>query len=229
MTGNATCASSNAAVTSNAIVITLTGSAAPTVSITTNVPTTICAGSTIGFTAVVGIGGTAPTYQWKNNNTPISGATNNAYVTNTLVNGDKISVDIVSNSSCASTPNASSTQTTITVNPLLAPSVTIAPSVSSICAGGSVIFSATAVNGGVVPKYKWMNNGSAISGATDATYSTTTLVPGNSIRVELTSTETCVTNPVAVSSATTITVNPVVTPTVSIVADHNISCSGSAV
>ena len=229
MTGNAACASSNAAVISNAVVITTTVSVAPTVSVTTNPGTTICHGTNITFTAVVGNGGNGPTYQWNKNSTAISGATNVTYSTSSLVDGDKISVDIVSNSSCASTPNASSTQTTITVNPLLTPFVTFISSASSICAGGTITFTATPVNGGTVPKYKWMNNASVISGATDAVYTTTSLAAGNSISVELTSNETCVTSTTGVSTGTSITVNPIIVPTVSIAVNNSTICAGGTV
>ncbi len=230
MTGNAACTSSNAAVTSNAVVITITGSVLPSVSITMNTGTTICSGTNVVFTAVVGNGGTTPTYQWKNNNTAISGATNSTYSSNSLIDGDKISVDIVSNSSCASTPNASSTQTVINVSPVLTPSVTVSPSVSSICAGDAVSFTATpGTGGGTAPKYRWLNNGTAISGATDAVYSTTSLVAGNLIAAELTSNATCVTTAVVTSAGTSITVNPIIIPAVSISADNSTICAGSSV
>src|SRR5690606_8406895 len=60
---NNPCAASTA-VTSNVITITVSPSVTPSVTITSNPATAVCAGTAITFTATPTNGGTAPTYQW---------------------------------------------------------------------------------------------------------------------------------------------------------------------
>jgi hypothetical protein len=65
---------------------------------------------------------------------------------------------------------------TISNTPPATPSVIISASPSThIVSGQSVTFSSTVTNGGPNPIYQWFKNGSAIVGATSATYTTTVL------------------------------------------------------
>ena len=65
-----------------------------------------------------------------------------------------------------------------------APSVTITSSTSgSVCAGANVAFTANVSNFTSTPTYQWYKNGSAITGATSSTYSTTTLSNNDQINV----------------------------------------------
>ena len=228
MVSDAACASTTTAVTSNAVVITITTAPSAAVSITSNPGNTICAGKLLTFTAVPGNGGTSPAYQWKLNGTPVSGATNVTYASSSFVDGDKVSVDMVSNSTCVTSPNAFSTATTITVNPVVTPSVTIAASKLTICAGESVAFTATPINGGT-PVYQWKNGSTNISGATGAVFTSTTITNGNSISVEMTSTEVCGVPTTVPSNAIAMVVNPKVIPTVSVSASATTVCSGTSI
>ena len=111
---------------------------------------------------------------------------------------------------------------TITVNPNLAASVSITATATSICSGNSVTFTAIPSNGGAAPTYQWQKNGSNISGETNSTYTTTSLVNNDVIRVVMSSNATCATGSPSTSNAITVTVSPSPTaPTLNQVVDPN--------
>ncbi len=213
MTSNAACATTTTA-NSNTITETVTTSVTPSVSITsTNGASSICANTSVTFTATPTNGGT-PTYQWQKNNSPISGATGSTYTASGFSNGDVITVVMTSTAACATPSTTTSNGITMTVNPTVTPSVSITGTATP-CANASVTFRATPTNGGT-PTYQWQKNGSAISGATSSTYAASSLNTGDVIAVVMMSTATCATpNPVT-SNTITETVTPTVTPSVAI-------------
>lgn len=167
---------------------------------------TICAGTSVTFTATPTNGGTTPTYQWKNNGTNISGAINATYTSTTLANADAITCVMTSNATCPSPTTATSNSIAMTVNPILTPSVSIAASATNVPEGTSVTFTATPTHGGMTPQYQWQKGGVNISGATNATYITTSLANGDIITCVLTSNATCASATTATSNAITMTV-----------------------
>ncbi|MGN6647508.1 MAG: beta strand repeat-containing protein [Cytophaga sp.] len=224
MTSTATCPSP-ASVTSSAIVITV-NSVTPSVSASSSA-TTICAGTSITLTAAPTNGGT-PTYQWNKGGVAISGATNSTYTTTTAANNDSYTVTMTSTATCASPTTATSSAVVITVNPVLTPSVSASSSATTICAGTSITLTAAPTNGGT-PTYQWKKGGVAISGATNATYTTTTAANNDSYTVTMTSTATCASPTTATSSAVVITVNPVLTPGVSASSSATTICAGTSI
>ncbi len=117
------------------------------------------------------------------------------------------------------------TTMTITVNPVINPSVSIAVSPSTtVCAGTSVTFTATPTNGGASPSYQWQVNGSDV-GTNSATYTSTTLANNAVVRVVMTSNATCATGSPATSNTVTMTVNA--RPT-SVVSGTATTCDGTA-
>ncbi|MFA9391984.1 MAG: hypothetical protein ACERKD_19400, partial [Prolixibacteraceae bacterium] len=84
---------------------------------------------------------------------------------------------------------------------------------TTVCSGSPVTFTATPTNGGSVPTYQWKLNGSNISGATNSTYTSSSLANGSQITCVMTSSFVCATNNPATSSATSMTINPL--PTIS--------------
>ncbi len=226
VTSNAPCPSI-ATVTSNSIVMVVNPVLTPSVSIVAAPGTTICDGDNVTFTATPVNGGTIPAYQWKLNGTDI-GTNSNTYTDNTLANGDVITCVLTSNAVCAAPIMVTSNALTMTVNPILTPSVSIAAAPSTvICAGTSVTFSATVVNGGTTPTYQWKLNGSN-DGTNSATYANAALSNGDVITCEVTSNATCAVPTMATSNALTMTVNPVLAPTLSISANPGTSiCAGT--
>ncbi|WP_440237560.1 glycosyl hydrolase family 8, partial [Cytophaga sp.] len=199
--------------TSASISVTVNATVTPSVTASSSA-TTICAGTSITLTAAPTNGGTAPTYQWKKGGTAISGATNATYTTTTAANNDSYTVTMTSNATCPSTPTATSAAVVITVNAVVTPSVTASSSATTICAGTSITLTAAPTNGGTAPTYQWKKGGTAISGATNATYTTTTAANNDSYTVTMTSNATCPSPATATSTAVVITVNAVVTPSV---------------
>jgi hypothetical protein len=184
--------------------------------------TAVCSGVSVTFTATPTNEGTAPTYEWRKNGTAIAGASGASYsgVSGTdFVNGDVITVVMTSNATpCLVGSPATSNDVTMTVNPILNASVSLAADNSSVCSAMSVTFTATPVNGGSAPSYAWFKNGTAIAGASGATYTGlagTDFVNGDVISCQLTSNATpCLAGSPATSNGVTMTVNaPVPTNT----------------
>jgi hypothetical protein len=231
LTSNATCAVPTSA-TSAGITTTVNPNVTPSVSIaSSDADNTICAGTSVTFTATPTNGGATPTYQWRLNGANV-GTNSTTYTTTTLTNGDEITCVLTSNATCVSPTSATSTGITTTVNTNLTPSVSIASSDAdnTICAGESVTFTATPTNGGTTPAYQWKLNGANV-GTNSATYITTALANGDEVTCVLTSNETCLTTASATSTGITTTVNPSVTPSVSITSSDadNTICAGTSV
>jgi len=89
----------------------------------------------------------------------------------------------------------------------------------AICAGTNVTFTAAPINGGANPTYQWQNNGMNISGATNATYTSSSLANSDVITCIMTSNASGVTGSPATSNSITMTVNPIITAGVSITAN----------
>lgn len=128
--------------------------------------------------------------------------------TNAIVNGQ--SGNIVITSTGATTKNIATGNATVTR--IVAASVTISSNAinNTICAGTSILFTATPTNGGNAPTYQWKLNGNNISGANSATYSTTTLTNNDVISVLMgSSLSSCVTGSPASSNSITTTVTSI--------------------
>jgi hypothetical protein len=166
----------------------------------------ICAGTPVIFTATPTNPGATPIYQWQVNG--VNAGTNSpTFTSSTLVNTDKVTVIMTSSATCPSSATVTSNQITMTVNALITPSVTIGASATTICPGNSVTFTATPINGGSSPSYQWQVNGSNV-GTNSPTFTTSSLVNGDVVRVILTSNAPCASPTTATSSNTTMTVNP---------------------
>src|SRR5450759_5220598 len=194
--------------------ITVNPTVAASVSIAAVPSGAICPGTSVAFTATPTNGGT-PAYQWKKGGISIPGETGVTYTSTTLLNGNVITVEMTSTATCATGSPATSNAITMIVNPTVAASVSIAAVPSgAICPGTSVAFTATPTNGGT-PAYQWKKGGISIPGETGVTYTSTTLLNGNVITVEMTSSLACVTGNPATSNSITMAVNPALTASIS--------------
>ncbi len=126
---------------------------------------TVTAGQTATF-SVAATGAAPLTYQWKKNNAAISGANSSSYTTTTTSSdtGAQFSVTI-SNSVGTVTSKAA----TLTVN--VPPSIAAQPTSQTVTGGQTATFAVMA--SGTAPlTYQWQKNGTAIGGATSASYTT---------------------------------------------------------
>ncbi len=160
--GSYTCVVTNAAgsVTSNAA--TLTVQIAPAI---TAQPTslTVTQNASASF-SVTATGTPAPTYQWRLNSTPISGATSATYsIASAQASNAGSYTCVVTNAAGSVTSNAA----TLTVQ--IPPAITAQPASLTVNQNGSASFSITAT-GNPAPTYQWRRNGTVISGATSSTY-----------------------------------------------------------
>jgi hypothetical protein len=227
MTSNATCPNP-ASVTSNAVAMTVNPIVTPTITINSSQGTTMCFGTSVTFSATITNGGSNPQYQWKKNGINI--ATGSTYNTSAINNGDVITCVLTSNAICTSTSTANSNSLTMSIVPLVVPSVSIAATDDHICIGSSTTFTATPTNGGNTPTYIWKNAGVTIPGATGNTYTSSGLLNGNVITSVMTTSVGCYTTPTATSNGVTMTVDPILVPSVSIVASTDtIICAGTNV
>jgi len=210
MTSNEGCASPTTA-TSNAVTMTVNPTLVPAVSISSNPVSSVCAGTSVTFTATPTNGGSSPSYQWKVNGGNVG--TDNTTYTYTPANGDAITCILTSNANCASPTTATSNTVTMTVNPTLVPAVSISSNpVSPVCAGTSVTFTAVPTNGGSTPTYQWKVNGGNVG--TNSTTYTYTPINGDVITCVLTSNVACASATTATSNSVTMTVSPTLTPDV---------------
>ena len=202
-------------------ITTVTVNPTPATPTITGGPTTFCAGGSVILTSSAGSGN-----QWFLNGSPIGGATNTTYTATASGNYTVVQTQL----GC---PGAASAITTVTVNPNLTPTVSIAANPSgAICAGTSVTFTATAASlGGGTATYDFQVNGSSVQNSSSTTYTSTTLTNGQTVTCVITVTGgTCLTSTTATSNSITETVNPNFTPTVSITANPaGAICAGTSV
>lgn len=165
--------------------------------------TTATEGGNASFT-VTAAGIPIPTYQWSKGGTAIAGATTATLsLTNVKASDAGTYTVTVSNSAGSVTSNPA----TLTVNPAAtAPTITTQPTSQTVTAGASATFSVVAT-GTPTPTYQWSKAGTAIAGATNASYSiaSTSAADAGSYTVTVSNSAGSVT-----SNAATLTVNPVV-------------------
>ena len=172
-------------------VVTINPVLTPIVHISTGVGDgdTVCLGSMITFTAQTQLGGAAPGYVWFVNGGVVSTTDSTySYVPNA---GDIIKVQLTSDTVCA-IPNPVVDSMNIQLQAPLVPSVFIFVSpILSIDPGQRDTLTAVATNCGPSPSYQWYLNGSLITGATNATYTSGIFNNHDSVSCRVTTSGPC--------------------------------------
>jgi Calx-beta domain/Putative metal-binding motif len=212
-------------VTSPAVVMTVPPMVTPSISISAS-STTICPGQLVTFTAAPTNGGSHPIYQWIWNGHLVG--TDSVYQSSTLANGDSVFLIMNSNAYCTTISQVWSNVIHMTTSQVVAPLVSITTPQTTICSGTQVTFTATPTNGGSTPSYQWKLNGSNV-GSNSPTYQNTALQNGDSVKVIMTSSLACASQPTATSNSIVMSVGQTITPSVSIQASAATICSGQLV
>lgn len=187
---------------------------------------TVSSGATASFSVTMGSSGTY-TYQWFKNGVAVTAASSNSitYTTPVTALADSGSVFYVVITSVNSPSNtATSTSATLTVVSGTPPTITTQPTSVAVASGNPASFTVAA--SGTSPfSYQWRKNGTAIAGATAATYVTPALATTDSgalFSVVVTNTAGS-----ATSANATVTVNAVA-PSVSAPASTSVVAGSTA-
>jgi hypothetical protein len=227
-------------VTSNAA--TLTVNTAPAIT-TQPAATIICSGANTSYSVTAT--GTALTYQWQlstNSGGSWSNLSNTGVYSNVTTNTMNITAATagmtgslyrcVISGTCA--PAATTFAASLTVN--TPPAIGTQPSNVTVCANGNISFTVGA--SGTALTYQWqqdagsgfvnLTNGGAVTGATSATLNIVAVTTAmNNYNYRCVVSGTC--TPSATSNNALLTVNPMITPSVSIAASATTICSGTSV
>ena len=171
-------------------------------------PKAVVAGQAALF-SVAATGTPAPHYQWMQNNIAIPGATSASYVTPVTAltdSGESFSVSVANgNGTVASSP---AVLTVTNTSPgggggggTGALTIATQPANQAVTVGSSATFSVVANSSGTLT-YQWLRNGTAITGATAASYTTAATVAGdNGAQFSVVVTSSTSTTPVTSSTA----------------------------
>ena len=169
------------ASTTSEVIVTPTATPAVSIAVSSGSNPSCAGPMSITFTATPTLGGATPQYQWKRNGLNAMGFPNSTSVSFTpmtpLQNGDLITVDMVSNATCANPTTVTSNQITIVINPV--PSITLG-TVAAICEGAtsfSIPYSATSNGANRFSLTNVPSGPAALSGFTNISNQTLTSTP----------------------------------------------------
>lgn len=185
-------------------------------------PDSICANENANFfIKTESDGGNAPTYKWYVGATEQIGFTGQAFNSTALVNGDQITVVMVTSKVCPTAPSVTSNIWNIKVVDKVTPGVTITP--TSVCAGVSQTITAYPVAGGSAPTYDWTLNGAAVGSGLSNTFTSSGFNNGDVIAVMMTSNSSCAAPTKFANDTKTLVVKPRPVAT----ANDPVICSGA--
>lgn len=174
------CAAASTA-TSNTVTMVIHAKLPPAVTIAPNVDS-LCAGQAVTFTATATNAGNNPQYQWALNGQN-TGNESSSFIYSIPAEGDILGCTITADPQfvCATPSTATATPIAIHVKQQPPPSATITSQGNDVCAGNTIVFTATAANAGSTPTYQWMINNAPATNGTNPIYSSSNLVNGDAL------------------------------------------------
>jgi hypothetical protein len=219
LTSNASCLTSATATSSG---ITMTVTATPsTPTPTSNSP--VCSTSTLSL-STANVSGAS--YSWTGPN-GFTSSTRNSNITNSTTAATGTYSVTVTKNGCTSPAGTVAAIVNQTVVP--STSISLTSGTNPTCAGSSLSFTASPVNGGTTPSYQW-SVGGVNAGTNSPTFTTSSITNGQNVACVMTSNATCASPLTATSNSISITVNAPVTPSVSIAqtSGANPMCAGTS-
>jgi hypothetical protein len=190
-----------------------------------------CEGYPLTFEVYPVNGGTNPRYQWMINRMPITGSDSTTF-TRYFGGADTVTCRMVSNSECAPEDTVFSIPVPI-IHINLTADINIIATSTNICKGQSTTFTALARDYGRADavSFQWYINGLPALGALTATYITDSLDSADRVTCVMTTTDSCVLNPVDTSNELFIVVNHLqrTSAYVNLINGSNPGCIDSAV
>jgi PKD repeat protein len=212
LTSGIACAS--VPVANASAIATVSPAVSPSVTVTTNPSSTICLGDSVTLNAQATNAGN-PSYAWTVNGNP-AGVNDSILTLSTVNNNDVIRVIVNSSLSCA--PISSDTvQVTMTVLGNVSPSVSISLTGTPVCENEPVQLVASGINSGTNPAIQCFINGTP-TGINNDTILLNTLKNGDTVLVSMTSSINCVSSTGPVSAIYVASLQPRVTPDISVTA-----------
>lgn len=132
----------------------------PTATMTASTGSSACVDDEITFTVTATNVGSTPTYQWQVNGSNV-GTNSDTYVATagSLSTNDNVSVEVTSSDPC-SLPQTALASITMTIEPLITPTISIGADQTNICE--SVVVNFTATDNAPGGTYQWYRNGTPI-------------------------------------------------------------------
>jgi gliding motility-associated-like protein len=174
---------------------------------------TVCPGNTETYSATFPTAFTVLGYDWKVYNpgstTPAQTGTSPTFTYAFPTTVGKYMITLKTESPCCGWSKIDTFY--VDVVPFLTTDVFVSASAPIICQGEQSTFFALPLNGGGTPGYAWNVNGTGVGGATQSSFSSTTLNDGDAITCVMTSSYPCPINSPVTSLPFIITVNPLPT------------------
>ena len=219
------CNSANQII-SNQLTFTVNGTTTPTISIFSDF-TNICAGEAITFTTNTNEVGTTPTFQWMIDGT-IVGSNTSTFNTTNITNAQTVTCIVTSSDVCATTSTATSNAISVNVSTPVTPELIVLADQTTICDGETTTFTAIGTNLGSSAQFEWFIDGTTTNFINN-TFSTNNLINGQTVTCQATTSETCVTTNILISTPILMEVMTIENPTIIITSDATSICVGSSV